>query len=739
MEVNRKHLILATLALAVLAIGLYAFKGYDERHFEPVFAYPVDTVSYSFTPDANFFPAPPSTAVVFANSDTVPDVAQYYFSKSDMKLYFCVYEFNASPVCHVVTLPSNHRSSFIFGDHAALPCGRYLYVAYNTCYYGGSSHRNRYCRAYLLAYDLYTGQQHTINTHDFFYYRSASTEYHNGTDNYDWWLYDSYTRYNAPGSCDIVFNANRYDKYSSSSGRTEKSWEYVEKYYVRDASLLGTLSVVVDYSYDYRSSSGSYSCHRRDDLTTVGYGMLNGDYYMAYYVDHEEFGDCDYDRYSSTVTINRVVGPDTTITLPQPVRYYYHSYSSGGDYITFRFTHRSNSAYDRAYVYHVPTSTVYEVNTDTPLFSGSYYPGYVSTPIYNISGHLYLADDTNTPPAPPVPVSPSFVLPSGIYLSPYIYSCHVDTNTLTCNVYAAPPVAYSLDTNVLGILSYDENVTSVPVSLHADPVVNPDVNTQSARVAVYLDGTLFTSFDLNAFTPLDLNVPVSTPGDHTITLAVVSPTTTILNDFNTDSTYPASELYTLHTASFHVLSKPYGIQIYKVAPSDHNVYLAAVAFDDDVNSPTDLNYHWIFRIYYVNRPSLELNGPSLPTAHLSPEEYPQISNADFVDACLTVTDPNGLSTTRCATVDLTEVTENEAVRVIGPPEEVVRLHRHTIYVPVEIVQTLFGTYGIEVSSVPSTLSASPLPIDINISPTVAFATFGALAGLAIYLLVFGPK
>lgn len=533
------------------------------------------------------------TTVTFADGDDKLDVVTYH--RDGPKFDWCVFLGSGSTVCKSATLyiPDNYslqRVSYIFA-------GRYLYVSYYVyySYYSDSQHKQMRYRIYHAIYDLFTGGR----------YASVYKEY-DGTANYSSGYYETYdiepyvgyVNFNgSPSNYSVLFRDYVFhDEYYSSSGR----YEFWESYIFQGAYRYSLIGSMIEWLRDHELD-GRYYAYRYP----VAYALRGNSFHIWYYDSYAGgkygFIDSSGDRGEKSIDCSQSPGVISVFFD----RIYVH-------------------VCDKNYVipFDANPSQVSRVPLSYPVLSNyaSHTIGYCSysySQVYGTPYGYYFVDQNG------FPVSPNFRIPHiTAYLAPYIHSCSIEGNVLQCVLYKSPPVAYGFDANVIGVLSYDENVDTVNVEMILHPLVDRNV---PYKLYITLDKNVVAVFDSDY--PLDYNIPVSTPGTHYVGL------------FLEDN----EGVYNYLIAPVRVLAKPWDVNIYYSVPEKGHVYFAATAVDD-TTSTLDLNYFWYVNGSLVSRfPSFEYNAST------------------ELNVCLTVVDEDNLSITKCFTVDPTKVTRSEPV------------------------------------------------------------------------------
>lgn len=717
MDVNRKYVWIALALVVVLAVPLLTIHAYSERHSAAVFGYPISRTTQTYDINTSFFPGTPTFVPTFLNDNNTPDLVAYYFNYSTYDLYLCVYRDNSLSFCKHYTVPHCSTCRVGWDDYKISIAPPYLYIVYTNIHTQGTS---TYHDATLFSVNLYNGSSNSRNLFSCERWHNSSGTYASGCD----LVYPMYVlpMPHHPGYLYILYYYENDSDYSGSN-YTENDDYYYRMFIVNNTSVFKDFTFhhgnQYDSSYGYSWWSDDVRYVLAPNTSTINlitqYRTKSGTHQFRYY--HNSTNPS-YTRNASVTTVS----PYTSFPLDSNV------------IIGVKLPNSPNT-----FIYTATGQRTNTLDSNTPPFVCYLDDPYVhNTPVCHFpNGTFFSTIDPNT--HIPTPVGMPIAFPSGVRYHNYIV--HFDGKysaphyTLTATYYAPPPVVYNIDLNVLSVLDYDHNVSTVPVALHFTPVYNAlDTNTlHNAVIYIYVDKNLVKSVPAST-SPLDVNVPVSTPGDHKILIYTIFPSDTndlnytplpatlpdlnIPYDIDANATILQSQVFDIH-----VLAKPYALTIYSVVPRPRDVYLAATAQAYDVNSPADLNYTWTITLYHTSSPPTTTTITNTPAIHLSPDinspsdinsdtntNTISTANVDYIKACLTVTDPHtSLSTTRCTTIDITKTTKNRAVIVLGPPKTVKRIHRYTLYVPVRLVTSYFTRLGLPNVSVPSQLSAVSIP------------------------------
>ncbi len=592
----RWYHVLAVLLLLGLAFYLH---GYSYVSRPIVFARVAGEYNVPFELSSGW-----STVVTFADGDDKLDVITYYRDGATFK--WCMFLSSGSTICKSATLyiPTNYslrRVSYVFA-------GRYLYVSYYVyySYYSDSQHKHMYYRIYHAIYDLLTGNRTT----------SAYKEY-DGTANYSSGYYETYdidpyvgyvTFSGSPPNYGVLFRDYVFhDEYYSSSGR----YEFWESYIFQGAYRYNLTSSMIEWLRDHELD-GRYYTNR----SPIVYVLRGGTFHVWYrdILNSGKYGFIDNSGDKGEKSIGCSQNPKIVSVFFDRI----YIYACEKNYV-LPFNGNPSQVSRVPLVYPVLSSYASHV-------IGRCSSAYSS--LFGLPYGYYFVDQNG------FPVSPNFRLPNiTAYLAPYIHSCSIEGNVLHCVLYKSPPVAYGFDANVLGVLSYDENVDTVYVNLHLHPLIDRNA---PYKLYITLDKNVVAVFDSNYL--LEYNVPVSTPGTHYVGLYVED----------------NEGVYNYLLAPVRVLAKPWDVNIYYTVPEKGHVYFAATAVDD--TTPTlDLNYLWYVNGSLVSRfPSFEYNAST------------------ELNVCLTVVDDDNLSITKCFTVDPMKVTKSEPVVIT---EKLGKLHR----------------------------------------------------------------
>lgn len=654
-----RYVLLGVVAVLALA-GLFLFSGYSERSYLPTLAYPVGSYIIDYNASLSG-----TKVLTFLDDDNYLDLVIYSVDKPNGRISWCYFTYAGDSNCHTITLP-RPNSNYSYYHVTVLPAGRYIYVGHTVRYVRSSGSRiYRYRTIYHTIWDVRTGRRLYLSSKSYEGYEHDGRSSHYEYD-YDPQPFIEAKFSGTPGVYYVLFKdfVDYYYTYSSNSGWYEDEQRFYRLFeYFRGAHRISPLKewqTLDSTSYPY-----SHGCWRKYEDAFV----LTPSSYRVYY------------RYSPGCNGYKQVG----------------FYSNGTDYgvkVTLPTDVHLRCAHPD-FVYATSGTTKYLIrwnsSTYEPLDSNvlchPLYEGYTPYTIGK-SGHFYFVDENG------LPVSNPFNLPTrnSVYAFNSFHVYQINDSNVVITVYRAPPVIYGFEANVLGVLSYDENIDTVPVHLTLSPVI-VDANAPYT-LSVLLDGNEVYSFDSNY--PSELNIPVSTPGDHTIVVQA----------------YDQNTVYSYGEVTVHVLAKPWDVTIWYVVPEVNRAVIAATATDDDTNT-LSLRYDWKVTAYYLTSPpnTVEFNDTMTVDINASDPSSP-FYGAETVRACVTVTDPTGLSTTRCANIDLKSPTENIPEVVYGPPIEKHVEKIKTRYFPV--VRPVFESAGIRVSAPKlGTLSALPVPVALG--------------------------